>query len=137
MDQYLGCHEGCLMTCLVLVCPKPLVDLHTKFSGAHPPVGASSFVFTHIFTEKHLCQRSMPPLREVLDPPLKALHFVIVFRLLPPCLSCTTFDALSSSSSLQHLFDVCGIKMCHSHSIAVHVSQCTDQLVVILSIQIQ
>ena len=40
-----------------------LVDLHTKFSGTRPPAptGPNSFIFTYIFTKKHLRQRSMPP----------------------------------------------------------------------------
>ena len=42
-----------------------------------PPTGPNSFIFTYIFTEKHLRQGihtlpngSTPPLLEILDPPL-------------------------------------------------------------------
>ena len=45
--------------------------------SACPPMGPNSFIFTYIFTEKCPHQRStppsnrcMPPLREILDPPL-------------------------------------------------------------------
>ena len=34
------------------------------------PMGPNSFVFAYIFTEKCPRQRSTPPLREILDPPL-------------------------------------------------------------------
>ena len=45
-----------------------------------PPMGPNSFIFAYIFTEKHLCQRSMPPqwvhtpLQEILDLPLLILN---------------------------------------------------------------
>ena len=34
-----------------------------------PPTGPNSFVFTYVFTEKHLCQRLAPPPMRVGAPP--------------------------------------------------------------------
>ena len=34
--------------------------LHTQVSGAPPPTGPNSFVFTYVFTEKRLCWRLAP-----------------------------------------------------------------------------
>ena len=57
----------------------PVADLHTKVSGVPPPppTGPNSFIFTYVFTKKHLCQRLAPPPKrvgapqqEILDPPL-------------------------------------------------------------------
>ena len=63
-------------------CKSPVADLHTKVSGAYPPpTGPNSFVFTYVFTKKHLCQRLVPPPMRVgapqwkiLDPPLQDSH---------------------------------------------------------------
>ena len=61
-----------------------VADLHAKVSGAcPPPTGPNSFIFIYVFTEKHLCQRLVPPpMRdgtppkwEILDPPLNGLVF--------------------------------------------------------------
>ena len=50
---------------------------YKSFRRAPPPTGPNSFVFTYVFTEKHLCQRLAPPQmrvgapqQEILDPPL-------------------------------------------------------------------
>ena len=59
--------------------PLSLADLHTKFSGARPLTGPNSFVFTHIFTEKHPCQRSTPP-------PPKRVHAPYRKSWISPCL---------------------------------------------------
>ena len=50
-----------------------------------PPTGPNSFVFTYVFTKKHLCRRLAPPptrvgappppQREILDPPLTIVSF--------------------------------------------------------------
>ena len=48
----------------------PVADLHTKVSGAHPPTGPNSFIFTYVFTEKCLCQRLVPPPTRVGTPPM-------------------------------------------------------------------
>ena len=71
-----ACHEQRLSVDTV-------ADLHTKVSGARPPppIGLNSFVFTYVFTEKHLCWRlAPPPMRvgapqwEILDPPLGHIY---------------------------------------------------------------
>ena len=36
-----------------------------------PPTGPNSFVFTYVFTEKHLCQRLVPPPMRVGAPPMR------------------------------------------------------------------
>ena len=46
---------------------RPLADLGGVL-GAHPPMGPNSFIFAYIFTEKHLCRRSMPPLTGARPP---------------------------------------------------------------------
>ena len=59
-----------------------VADLHTKVSGAPPPTGPNSFVFTHVFAKKCPCWRLVPPptrvgapQREILDPPLVLIRF--------------------------------------------------------------
>ena len=47
-----------------------VVDLHTKVSSACPPTGPNSFIFTYVFTKKHLCQRLVPPPMRVGTPPM-------------------------------------------------------------------
>ena len=66
-----------------------LIDIYVVPSGGStyksfrrapppPPTGPNSFVFTYVFTEKHLCRRLVtpptrvgaPPEQEILDPPL-------------------------------------------------------------------
>ena len=42
--------------------------------SARPPMGPNSFIFAYIFTKKCPRWRSMPPLREILDPPLNYLN---------------------------------------------------------------
>ena len=53
-----------MTTCSTVWVAKPstVADLHTKVPGARPPpTGPNSFVFTYVFTEKHLCRRLAPP----------------------------------------------------------------------------
>ena len=40
---------------------KPLADLGGRARRTLPPTGPNSFIFAYYFTEKHPCQRSMPP----------------------------------------------------------------------------
>ena len=53
-----------------------LADLGGHAGCIPPPMGPNSFIFAYIFTKKCPCQRStppnrcMPPLWEILDPPL-------------------------------------------------------------------
>ena len=57
-----------------------LVDLGGHAGHTPSPMGPNSFIFAYIFTEKCLRQRSTPPngctppLREILDPPLKYIN---------------------------------------------------------------
>ena len=53
-----------------------LVDLHTKFSGAHPPQGPI-LSFSHTFSLK--CSWSMP-LQKILDPPLATYNLLFTFE---------------------------------------------------------
>ena len=48
-----------------------------------PPTGPNSFIFTYVFTEKHLCRRLAPPpmrvgapQREILDSPLLTIEII-------------------------------------------------------------
>ena len=45
-----------------------LADLHKKFSGARPPTGPNSFVFSHIFIKKHPRRRSRTPTNGSMPP---------------------------------------------------------------------
>ena len=54
---------------MILFVLQAVADLHTKVSGAPPPTGPNSFIFTYVFTEKHLCQRLAPPPTRVGAPP--------------------------------------------------------------------
>ena len=61
-------------------------------AGAHPLPGSNSFIFAHVFTEKHPRWRSVPPpptarrppQREILDPPLMVhppdLGVILIFN---------------------------------------------------------
>ena len=47
-----------------------LADLGEGCAGrTPPPMGPNSFIFTYIFTKKHPCWRSMPPLTDASPPP--------------------------------------------------------------------
>ena len=41
-----------------------------KFLARAPPTGPNSFVFTYVFTEKHMCWRLVPPPMRVDAPPM-------------------------------------------------------------------
>ena len=62
--------EGNVEAVMVVVKYQTVADLHTKVSGARPPpTGPNSFVFTYVFTKKHLCWRLAPPPMRVGAPP--------------------------------------------------------------------
>ena len=56
---------------VVISNPYPLVDPGGAAGTCPPPTGSISFIFTHVFAKKCMCQRSAPPPQwEILDPPL-------------------------------------------------------------------